>query len=589
MSPDTALREDDLALEALRSLDVRALAGLGREELAQRLAPAVDGLRNPVDTAHAARIADLALRAVQPLHISARWSEALLLARTTLAFAQGLGNAVLQRRAHSACGVLCADMGDPVAAIEHQVEALRLAGEDRAAASGAWINIGFAMSTAGHMPMAGRCYERALAVIEGSAGSLDVRYRALMNLANAQFEAGEYEDGLVSAHVALANEGVFLQRDPMAALRLRRNMVRLLVAAGRVQDAEPYVLDASLLAERLRTPPALITASLTRAVYDLASGSADLGLTRLDAALSQARELPGLLRDTLASVVRAEEMAGNTERALLRLNELSDVVYGTAVAAAKRHIELASIAERQHAEHAHAQEQVRARLISKLGTPAQPDGWNTLARMGVTASIRMEPSGMHCKRVGALAKALAMASGAAALEALEIGLACELHDIGMVSVPEELFRMRASHPEMDRVIVERHVRAGAEILAQDEHPRIFLAREVVRYHHAHWDGSGHPSQVAGARIPFAARVCAVADAYDDFLCGTRGKQRRTMDEALAHLRAFAGSRYDPELVGLFETMVRAETDDLGLDTSAPKGMENFQQLVSALAEDRGFV
>ena len=149
--------------------------------------------------------------------------------------------------------------------------------------------------------------------------------------------------------------------------------------------------------------------------------------------------------------------------------------------------------------------------------------------------------------------------------------------------------MRASHPEMDRIIVERHVRAGAEILAQDEHPRIFLAREVVRYHHAHWDGSGHPSQVAGARIPFAARVCAVADAYDDFLCGTRGKQRRTMDEALAHLRAFAGSLYDPELVGLFETMVRAETDDLGLDTSAPKGMENFQQLVSALAEDRGFV
>jgi hypothetical protein len=51
----------------------------------------------------------------------------------------------------------------------------------------------------------------------------------------------------------------------------------------------------------------------------------------------------------------------------------------------------------------------------------------------------------------------------------------------------------------------------------------------------------------------------------------------------------AGHRYDPELVDRFESMIRAETDDLGLDLSAAAGMDNFQQLVSALQEDRGFV
>ena len=85
-----------------------------------------------------------------------------------------------------------------------------------------------------------------------------------------------------------------------------------------------------------------------------------------------------------------------------------------------------------------------------------------------------------------------------------------------MSVPEEMIAKRAQ-PQVERAIIERHVRAGAEILSDDEQPRIFLAREVVRYHHAHWDGSGHPEGVAGTRIPLAARICAIADAYDDLV------------------------------------------------------------------------
>jgi putative two-component system response regulator len=356
-----------------------------------------------------------------------------------------------------------------------------------------------------------------------------------------------------------------------------------------VEDAEPHVLDASTLAQRLRTPRAMIAASLTRAVYDLARGESDVGLTRLEAALEIAREVPAALRDALACVVRAEEMAGHSERALLRLGELSDLVYGPAIAAARQHIEFASIAEREHASGDPEQEQARARLISKLPTPRQPEGWSAFERLAVTACIRMEPTGLHGKRVGALAKALAMACGTDPLHALELGLACELHDIGMVSVSEEMLSKRVPTPDVHHAMVERHVNAGAQILSGDDHPRIFLAREVVRYHHAHWDGSGRPEGVAGARIPFAARVCAVADAYDEMVCGHRGAPRQTMDQALGHLRAQAGRRYDPDLVERFESMIRAESDDLGLDLSAGRGMENFQQLVSALQEDRGFV
>jgi hypothetical protein len=73
------------------------------------------------------------------------------------------------------------------------------------------------------------------------------------------------------------------------------------------------------------------------------------------------------------------------------------------------------------------------------------------------------------------------------------------------------------------------------------------------------------------------------------VCGVRGHARHSMDQALHHLRAAAGRIYDPGLVERFESMIRTESDDLGLDIAAGPAMNNFQHLVSALQEDRGFV
>src|SRR5258708_21967309 len=128
--------------------------------------------------------------------------------------------------------------------------------------------------------------------------------------------------------------------------------------------------------------------------------------------------------------------------------------------------------------------------------------------------MRMDETGRHGKRVGALVKSLAMASGCEPLQALEMGLAAELHDIGMMSVPEGILKKRALLNEAERAIVMRHVEAGSEILGDDQHPRVFLARQIVRYHHARWDGTGQPQRVAGPRIPPRARARALAPAHD---------------------------------------------------------------------------
>jgi putative two-component system response regulator len=287
-------------------------------------------------------------------------------------------------------------------------------------------------------------------------------------------------------------------------------------------------------------------------------------------------------------MISAEETAGNSERALLRLTELSDLVYREAIERARSHMELAELSSAMPSNADRVQEQARARLISKRSPAGQPEGWGALERLAVSAVMRTDTTGWHGKRVGALSKALAMASGLDPLQSLEIGLAAELHDIGMISVPEELAAKKGALSEREQAIVMRHVDAGAEILRDDRHPRIFLAREIVRYHHARWDGCGYPERVGGKFIPLPARICAIADAYDELVSGL-GSRVRTMDEALADLRREAGSRFDPELVARFEKMVRTESEDLGVDLGSTSGMEGFQELVNALQEDRGFV
>ena len=575
-------------IEPLRGLEHR-LPTLGRGELGRLLMPFVHRLQEPLPTAQVPEVVDAALSLCRRLYANARSGDALPLARAVLVQSTLACDPALERRAATACGLLSADTADIVGAIEHHVRALRLAG-NAVEIAGVWNNIGMAMGIAGNYELAGRCYQRALNLLEGEPDAAYERYVACGNLAQSQFQVGAHEEGLAFAQRALSEQApAFRDRDSHVALFLRRNVVRLLVALGRFEEADPHVAEALALADELRTPRALIAAQTARAVHELAIGRTDVALTRLEQALNRAREVPAALRDTLACVIHAEETSGNSERALLRLGELSDHVYRAAIERARDHVELASLPARARTALDHDEEQARARLVSKVAPADQPEGWSALERLGVSAVLRMDPSGWHGKRVGALTKALAMAHGMDPLRSLEIGLAAELHDIGMMSVPEEILGRKGPLSDAERSLVRRHVDAGAEILRDDRHPRIFLAREIARYHHAHWDGAGYPERVGGKLIPLAARMCAVADAYDAMVCGLGASRPKSMDQALGELHRHAGTQFDPELVARFDGLIREETEDLGMDLSSSSGMEEFQEMVNALQEDRGFV
>jgi response regulator RpfG family c-di-GMP phosphodiesterase len=84
-------------------------------------------------------------------------------------------------------------------------------------------------------------------------------------------------------------------------------------------------------------------------------------------------------------------------------------------------------------------------------------------------------------------------------------------------------------------------------------------------------------------------MCAIADAYDMMVAGFGGQARRSLGGALEEVRREAGGQFDPELVSLFSALVTDELEDLGIDAGEGSGMDDFQELILSLKEDRGFV
>ena len=535
-----------------------------------------------------------ALRLCQHLYANARSFDALPFGRANVMLAEHSNDVALMRRSHTACGLLLADTADIAGAIEHHTHALRLAAaeDDAVEISRVWNNIGGAFCISGNFSLSAACFRRVQSLLHAETAPIFSRYAAFGNLAHCLYHLNEIQEGLQFAAQALEEmTSAFFQQDPHGALLLHRNCVKLYLAAGQLPEAKRHVEEVVRMAARAATPRAAIAASTTQAAYEMACGDHDLGLTRLDQALVLSRAVPATLRDTLVSVVRAEDNAGFPAHALVRLHELSDHIYHSAIAQTRRHVEIAELMPVLMSGTEQAIEQTRARLTSRLLPPDEPTEWKTLQRLAVGAAMRVDSTGWHGIRVGVLTQALAREYRLPPLQALEFGLAAQLHDIGMASVPERVLMQPGALNPTERALVRKHTTAGAEMLSGDDHPRIVIASDIVKYHHARWDGEGYPTNVAGKSIPLAARMCAVADVYDTLVTDRPYRKAWSMDKALGELQRVAGTQLDPELVRCFEVVIRRESANEGIDPSmdVDGGLENFQQLIAALNEDRGFL
>jgi HD-GYP domain-containing protein (c-di-GMP phosphodiesterase class II) len=81
--------------------------------------------------------------------------------------------------------------------------------------------------------------------------------------------------------------------------------------------------------------------------------------------------------------------------------------------------------------------------------------------------------------------------------------------------------------------------------------------EPVMHHHERWDGKGYPRGLAGEEVPLLGRIMIVADAYSAMTLDRPYRRGLSLADALAQLRAGAGTQFDPHLVAvLCDTLER---------------------------------
>ncbi len=155
----------------------------------------------------------------------------------------------------------------------------------------------------------------------------------------------------------------------------------------------------------------------------------------------------------------------------------------------------------------------------------------------------------HCGRVAAYSLVLARESGypLSGLETLEFG--AFLHDIGKIGIRDAVLLKPAALDEQEWVHMREHPVKGYEIASKIEMLQPIMS--AVRNHHERWDGTGYPDKMAATKIPLAARIVAIADAYDAMSTDRPYKKSIPIDVCEKLLRGQAGKMYDPDLIEVF--------------------------------------
>lgn len=175
-----------------------------------------------------------------------------------------------------------------------------------------------------------------------------------------------------------------------------------------------------------------------------------------------------------------------------------------------------------------------------------PETYELLESMADAVDLRDPFTVGHSRRVEEVTRAILQELGRRGQEADFICLAARLHDIGKVSIPDQILLKRSRLTVEERQIMQRHPQSGAQILS--EYPDLTPIVEMVRHHHEWWDGHGQPNGYHGTEIPFGARVLRVADGFVSLTSDRSYRRALSIQQAAETLRNGAGREWDPDIV-----------------------------------------
>ena len=154
----------------------------------------------------------------------------------------------------------------------------------------------------------------------------------------------------------------------------------------------------------------------------------------------------------------------------------------------------------------------------------------------------------HIKEIQDISRKFGKALGLSGKELENLELVARLHDIGMITVPKEIFNKRDLSSE-EWESIKKHPTAGYRIVQSV--PELAGISEYILCHHERWDGSGYPQGLKGKDIPFLSRIISIVDAFVSMRSKRLYREAKSLEDAIEELKRYSGSQFEPRLVEIF--------------------------------------
>ncbi|MDW8228076.1 MAG: GAF domain-containing protein, partial [Anaerolineales bacterium] len=164
----------------------------------------------------------------------------------------------------------------------------------------------------------------------------------------------------------------------------------------------------------------------------------------------------------------------------------------------------------------------------------------------------------HTRRLADLTVRIATFMGVPESEMPQIRRGALLHDVGMMSVPDQILDKPGPLTEEEWGIIRQHPRKAYEILSPI--PQLRVALDIPYCHHERWDGSGYPRGISGKQIPLAARIFAVVDVWDALLSDRPYRKAWSKEAALRYILENSGVLFDPAVVEAFLKIITSSEE-----------------------------
>jgi len=161
----------------------------------------------------------------------------------------------------------------------------------------------------------------------------------------------------------------------------------------------------------------------------------------------------------------------------------------------------------------------------------------------------------HSLNVSVLTMALAESLGLAQQDVRTFGIAGLLHDLGKVSIPEEILNKPGKLSDEERAIMQGHPVAGAKLIIESGR-RLDLAAAVAHEHHIMINGHGYPTCHYRRDCHKASKLVHVCDVYDALRTKRPYRDAWEAERVLTYVEERAGTEFEPEAATAFVRMMR---------------------------------